>query len=238
MKNMLFAGVFGFFCLNAQAVTYDKREELAGVTLETGKESSTRYYRATTTKTFDGPLAALAEAVTTFTDKCNNGHKGKRKLTDKDVDCKFHVEELVETKSQRLEGEGERYLLSRNVYRRGSYAHHELAEVTKGKNSMGQDTVTVTLKMLTDDEARALGTVDLKTESDFTARSETYVLTDLSDKRTELRFELTTATEHWLLNKQLLVPQVFSSLSHGTTDVVKAMEDASTLDKRTIASHK
>jgi hypothetical protein len=152
MMNTMFACLLALSSLPALAVIYDTRDELSGVALESGKEESTRHYRATYSKTFDRPLVDVGRGITNFGDKCNNRYKGKRTLTDKDSDCKFHVEDLVESKVTKLSGENDRYLVARQIYNRGHFAHYELVQISEGKNDKGQKTVTISQRMLEDKE--------------------------------------------------------------------------------------
>ncbi|HXH76430.1 MAG TPA: hypothetical protein VNJ08_15770 [Bacteriovoracaceae bacterium] len=234
-----------FICLPLQAITYDKQEEINGVTLQTGKVEKTRHYEASYTHTYSIPVQVLKNSITNFSEKCNNKFKNKRKLTDVEMVCKFEVEQLIESLVIRDIGsnykkdpsEMERYLVARKVYRRGNYAHYDLVQVTEGKNDKGQNMVTITLNMLSDEEVGKYITPAFKKDSDFSKNSEVYSLTSIAPDKTELSYQFHAETEHWLLNKQLSVPQVFAYIGQNIKEKVQTL-DNSPEGKREVASHK
>src|SRR5688572_8305188 len=86
-----------FITFSAYTQTFDKTEELNGVSLKSNKEKAIRNYIATTDKVFAAPINLVANAITNFTEKCNNAYKDKRKFSPKDIDCKYHNENLIES---------------------------------------------------------------------------------------------------------------------------------------------
>lgn len=227
-----------FICLSLKAeVNFDKHDEINGVSLSTGKEDSTRHYKGLISKTFSHSLSEIKNNITNFTEKCNNDYKEKRTLTDESVDCKFHVDHLIESKIVKDLGNGS-LLIARHLYRRGTYSHHDLVSITEAKNERGQATVAITFTMLTDEEVSKHLETNFKKDSYFSKSSETYILTSLGNKSTQVNYQFHAETEHWLLNKELSVPQVFASISQDVNDMFKSVTEAIAPRDREVASHK
>lgn len=232
-----------FFALNSYSETVDKTEQLNGVSLKSSKEKAVRTFNAVTERTFPYPLTLVRKAVTNFTEKCNNAYKNKRKYSPKEVDCKYHNENLVETfivkdirNMEDFKGLSEFYLVGRQVYNRGSFGFYELATVRESVNEKNQKTVSVVLKMLDDAAVRLFTTPKFDKASAFDNSTATYTLTELAPNITSMTYEYTADTDHWLLNKEVSVPQVFASISKSVNDLVKTVEAESSLQKRELAS--
>ncbi len=235
------------FALGASAGTkMDKKETINGVHVESGKKDSSRHYRGSVTKTFPYGLASVKASVLNFNQKCNNSYKDRRKFTDKSADCKYHNENLVETivvkdiKQNgwtKESGEVERYLLGRRVYNRGEFGYYELVRMYEGKNSQDQKTITITQKMLNDKEAKLYTKVSFEKDSAFDEAGSTYVLTEISPNTTILSYEYHAETDHWILNKEVSVPQVFASISKSINDLLKTVDKESPIKSRELASN-
>lgn len=232
-----------FFAVNSYSQTVDKTEQLNGVSLKSSKAKATRTYNATTERTFPYPLSLVRKAVTNFTEKCNNSFKSKRKYSPKEIDCKYHNENLVETfivkdirQMEYFKGLSEFYLVGRQVYNRGSFGFYELATVRESVNEKNQKTVSVVLKMLDDADVRLFTTPKFEKSSAFDNSTSSYTLTELAPNITSMSYEYTADTDHWLLNKEVSVPQVFVSISKSVNDLVKTVEAGSSLQKRELAS--
>ena len=232
-----------FFAFNSYAGSVDKTEQLNGVSLKSSKEKAVRTFNAVTERTFPYPITLVRKAVTNFTEKCNNAYKDKRKYSPKDVDCKYHNENLVETfivkdirQMEYFAGLSEFYLVGRQVYNRGSFGFYELATVRESVNEKNQKTVSVVLKMLDDADVRLFTTPKFDKASAFDNSIATYTLTELAPNITSMTYEYTADTDHWLLNKEVSVPQVFASISKSVNDLVKTVEAESSLQKRELAS--
>ena len=233
--------------LGASAATkIDKKETINGVTVESGKEDSTRVYRGSITKSFPYPLTAVKSSVVNFEDKCNNKYKNRRQYGDKNRDCKYHNENLVETVTVRdINKEGwskeanevDRYVVGRQVYNRGSFGYYELVRVMEGKNEQNQKTLTIVLEMLDDSQAKTYIKPAFSKDSAFDKSLSLYVLTEISPKETTLTYAYEAETEHWVLNKEVSVPQVFASISKSINDLVKTVDAESSKVTRDLASN-
>ncbi len=228
---------------SAFAQTFDKTEELNGVSLKSGKESSIRSYVGSTEKTFPYPAAIVKKGITNFTDKCNNDYKSKRKFTDEKADCKYHNDHLVESflvtglrEMEHFKSFSEVYLVGRQVYNRGAFGYYEMVQVAEGMNEKKQKTITITLKMLDDAEVRLFTTPKFSRDSAFDKSFASFVLTEISPNQTHMAYEYSAETDHWILNKEVSVPQVFASISKSINDLVNTVEAASAVQKRELAS--
>lgn len=224
---------------------FDKNEQLDGVLLKSGKENSLRTYVGTIDKMFSFPMALVQKAVTGFADRCNNDYKSKRKYVSEDFECKYHSENVVETfvvkdinKSQILEGYSEFYILGRQVYNRSSSGFYELVTVKNSTNDKNQAVTTVVVKMLDDEEVRNFITPKFNQDSSFEETIGVFTLTAISPTETHLSYDYKASTKHWLLNKEILVPQVFASMSKNMNQLLKTVEEESSVQKRELASNK
>lgn len=233
-----------FFSFSAFCETeFDKTQELNGVSLKSGKEESVRTFLGSTEKTLSYPMELVKKGITNFTERCNNDYKGKRKFTQEDVDCKYHNENMVETfmvkdinQMHYFKDLSEAYLLGRLGYNRGLFGYYELVTVHEGMNDKNQKTVTISLRMLDDNEVKVFTTPKFSRDSAFEQTRTIFTLTQLSPNQTHLTFHYEAKTDHWLLNKEISVPQVFASMGKSINDLVDSVEMQSSYHKREVAS--
>jgi hypothetical protein len=232
------------FDLSAR-VKYDRKERQKDVSLASGKEDNVRSYHATTTKVLNYPLAVVKESILNFNDKCNNAFRKKRELTSHEYDCKYHNENLVESlvvKSlrqgtwQKDENEVERFVVARKIYNRGESGYYELVKIKEMNNVLKQKTVVIEEEMLTNDEARNYVSVKFKKESPFETSKIRFTLTEISPGKTELLYIYKGTTTHWVLNKEISVPQVFAGISKSINNLVSSIGTEAEVQTRSIAS--
>lgn len=223
--------------------TFDKIEELNGVELKSGKEDAVRSYVGSVQKTLPYSIDLVKKGVTNFTEKCNNTLKDKRKYTSEEVDCKYHNENIVETfvindfrKNNELNKYSETYLLGRQIYNRGAFGYYELVTVSEEVEEDNRKTVKITLRMLDDKEVSGYISPKFSRESAFDHSTSVFTLVQLSSQETQVRYEYSALTDHWLLNKEVSVPQVFVSISKSINDLLKTIEEESSIQKRQLAS--
>lgn len=243
----IFVCLATLIALYAQASTMkmDKVETINGVDLQSGKQDSVRTYQGHVSKVFRFPLEIVKKGVVNFTEKCNNKFKDKRKYTNKTLDCKYHNENLVESfvvrdlkpSFAKENGETERFLIGRLVYNRGNFGYYELVRFFDGVNSKGQRTFMIVQKMLEDKEVNQYISPKFEKESAFDRSTGVYTLTMLGPKETELTYDYKADTNHWILNKEVSIPQVFSSISKSINDLVKTVDAESNIQSRDLASH-
>jgi hypothetical protein len=233
--------------IQAFASTEDQQKEIInGVSVKSHKDDSTRTYMGEVTKSIPANLETVFKSIVNFDEKCNNAHKDRRKNTSKSTDCRYHNENVVETlilKKINLTGwtkepkEVDRYLLARRVYNRADFQYYELVRIYEDKNDKNQKTIKIVQTMMTDKEVNSYTKPLFEKDSAFNAVTSTYFLTEIESKKTELRYEYKADTEHWILNKEVSVPQVFSSISKGINDLLKAVDSESNKISRELASN-
>ncbi len=227
-------------------VKMEKKETINGITVETGKKDDVRVYQGTVSKTFPFNLTTVKNSIVNFNEKCNDSLKDKRQFTDKKIPCKYHNENLVETlivKDIKQTGwtkeanEVDRYILGRQVYNRGSFGYYELVRVFESVNAQNQKTIKIVTHMLSDKEVKAYISPKFEKDSAFDRSVSTYTLTEVSPNETTLAYSYNAETEHWILNKEVSVPQVFSSISKSINDLLKTVSAESAIQNRDLASN-
>jgi hypothetical protein len=230
---------------HAFALKIDKKEIIKGVQVQTGKEKGLRTYQGSITKTFAYPIDEVKKGITNFSEKCNNSYKDRRKFTDKTFQCKHHNENLIETfvirdipqsEEDKKAGEVEKFVLGRRIYNRGDFNHYELVQVIEGKNELNQKTLKIVQRMLTDGEVKNYTKPKFERESAFVKMISTYTLTEVSPTQTTLNYDYDSKTEHWLLNKEISVPQVFATISKSINVFMKTIETELVIQRRNLAS--
>lgn len=220
----------------------DKTEQLNGVDLVTVKEKSTRTYVGSLEKSLPYGVSVVMKGITNFADKCNNDFKDKRVFTAQE-DCKYFNENLIETvvlkdikRPEELNQFKESYLVGRKVYNRGEFGYYELVTVKEELNEKKQKVISIDLTMLDDKEVKNYTDLKIEKDSAFDSSLSSYRITEVSPTETLVRYEYSATTKHWLLNKELSVPQVFASISKSINILVKSIEDESSTLKREVAS--
>lgn len=244
-KILLLAGCLTTFTFSAHA-KMDKKETIKGVVVQSGKSNSTRYYSGSISKVFPYQLSMVKNSIVNFDQKCNNSFKERRQYTDKTTDCKYHNDNLVETivikdiKTsgwKKEAGEIERYILGRRVYNRGNFGYYELVKILEGHNEQNQKTLTIVQTMLSDKEAKTYINPSFERDSAFDEATATFQLTEVNNRETEVQYQYNAETEHWVLNKEVSVPQVFSSISKSINDLFKTVDAESVVQSRDLASN-
>ena len=224
---------------------YDRKERQKDVSLASGKVDDVRSYHATTTKVLNYPIFTVKDSIMKFGDHCNNAYRKKRELTPVEHDCRYHNENLIESlvvKSLRAgtwmkeENEVERFVVARKVYNRGENGYYELVKIKETANALKQRTIVIEQEMLTNDEARNFVSVRFKKDSPLETSKIRYTLTEIAPGKTELRYLYKATTKHWVLNKELSVPQVFASISKSINNLVATIGVESETQTRAIAS--
>lgn len=228
------------------ATKMEKKETINGVSVQTGKDNSVRIYQGFITKTYPFKIETVKNSVVNFQEKCNNSMKDRRQFTDKNISCKYHNENLVETIVEKNiktsgwtkePGEVERYILGRLVYNRGSFGYYELVKIIEGKNEQNQRTIKIVSKMLSDQEVRTYINPKFEKDSAFDDSVSSFTLTASGPNETTMSYQYSAETEHWILNKEVSVPQVFSSISKSINDLLKTVSAEAAVQNRELASN-
>ncbi|MBY0515612.1 MAG: hypothetical protein K2P81_01800 [Bacteriovoracaceae bacterium] len=232
---------FSFFIVfsvaHATEVKFDKHDKLHGVTVESGKTEKTRVYRGYFERKVEANLETVKASITNFAEKCNDAYKSRREWISKDQHCMFKNENLVETREEKnlLKTAPQTYVLSRHGYNRGTFQYQELVQETVRKDESNRNVVEIRQVMLSEKEAKDWVKDPIKNNSVFDRMTGVFVLTELSNNETEIKYEYRAETTHWLLNKEVTVPQVFASMGKGIQDLWVSIEGKS-LPQRNVAT--
>lgn len=222
----------------------ERTDEIDGVKLESGKIDSTRFYRGIVSKTYPYSIDQVRASVMNFDERCNNEFKSKREFSDKTKDCKFHNDNLVESvitrdinsNYKKEQNEVDRMVIARRVYNRGSFSYNELVTVYEYKNNENKKVIKIVQNMLEDSEAKKYTKPLVKKDTAFDATTGTFVLTEVSPNETKMDYIYNSETTHWILNKEVSVSQVFSSISKSLNDLLEIVDKESSSYSRDLAS--
>lgn len=210
---------------------FTKIETINAVEVKSGKVSDGRVYEGEMSKKFPYSIETVLDSVINFTEKCNNSYKKKRKYTSDKVDCKYHNENLIETFiikeiKNKIHGPDviDSFIMGRLVYNRGTFGHYEIITINKTHNSHKQQVITVNGKMLTDDEVKKYTEPKFTKNSAFDKTEWKFNLIQLSEKETLLTYTYSAWTNHWILGKEISVPQVFETMSRNINDLIRSVE--------------
>ncbi len=240
---MIFTALISFDI--SAKMKFDRKERQKEVSLATGKEDNLRSYQGTTSRVLNYPILIVRDNVLSFNERCNNAFRKKREYTPIEHDCKYHNENLIESVVYRElrqgtwkkeENEVERFVVGRKIYNRGESGYYELIKVKESMNMLKQRTIVIETEMLTNDEARNFVSVKMKKDSPFESAKARYTLTEIAPGKTEFRYLYKAATAHWVLNKELSVPQVFASIRKSINNLVYSIGTGAEDQLRAMAS--
>lgn len=233
----LFCGVIA---LSAFARDYkiERKDNLHGVTVETGKQDKVRMYRATFSRTVAAPLEVVRAGIINFEQKCNNSFATKRVWTAKNQKCAFKNENIVEVRAEKdlIQTLPDHSIYSRHGYNRGAFFYQELVTETKEVDSQNRPVLVIKQEMLSEKEAAKWVKQTIENTSAFKTMTGVFKLTALSANETQVDYTYSTETTHWLLNKEVTVPQVFAGMGQGLKDLWVSIEANATQGERHIAS--
>jgi hypothetical protein len=222
---------------------YDKTEVANGIELKSGKKKDTRIYLGRIEKKIPFPIEIVKSSVTNFSQKCNNEYKAQRKYSSTKEDCKYHNDNLIETFvvnpikiNRALKNFTQAYVLGRRIYNRGNYGYYELVTIQEEINVNKQKTIKIIARMLKDEEVKSYISPQFKRESVFNESKNLFILTQISPTETKFEYEYSASTKHWILNKEVSTPRVFSSMGKSIKDLMKSVEDESSLLKKALVS--
>ena len=232
--------------ISLSSMAADKSEKIGGVNFESNKEGDIRTYEAKTTKEFAHPVQTVRKAITNFANKCNNEYKDKRKFSSLTSDCKFHNANFIETfyvtalkqKTYPREiGETQRFLMGRRAYNRGEFGYYEIVKIFESKNDKGLTTIKIVQEMLDNEQVAIFTEPKFSRESAFDKSKTTFTLTEIEPMKTLVTYSYQAQTTHWVLNKELSIPQVFASINQSVKDLLTTVDQESQI-YRTLASEK
>ncbi len=234
---MLFSTLFLLTGLSAAAVQVDgitlaHEKKIKNVDLSSAKVDSTRIIRGHMMKEIPASIEVVKQAIINFDEKCNNEFKNRRKHTDKTKDCKYSNKNLVESvivKKTNYSGpkepnEVERYVVTRYIYNRGAFAQNDLMVVFEYQNAAKEKVFEIKQYMLSDDESKKYLDNPVKRESAFKEAYGHFVVTAKGPSKTLFEYEYIGKTDHWFLNKDVMIGQVYDSVALGIADLFYSVE--------------
>jgi hypothetical protein len=154
-----------------------------------------------------------------FDQRCNNEYIDKRKLTDKNIKCKYHNGNVVENfihrdlkKYEKEKDEIDRIMISRRIYNREEFSQTDIVKVYQYQKD-GRKVIKITMEMLNEDDAKKFITTKVKTESAFNKAYGVFLLTELAPNKVELEYTYSSRTDHWLINKSIAAGEVFENMA-------------------------
>lgn len=232
--KILFVSFFFLVSLTHESLAESEisKAVIDGVTLKSSKEGAVRSYQGSIERNFPFPIEIIKASITNFSDRCNNEHRQMRKHTAQEYNCKHHNDHFIETfvikdiKPQESFKEfNETYVLGRRAYNRSLLSYHELVQIKEEKNNQKLKSIIIQLKMLSDSDVQKIINPQFKNESAFDESASTFTLTLISENETKLKYTYKASTDHWLLNKEVSVQQVFASVSKSLNTLFKSVQD-------------
>jgi len=202
------------------------------IQLKSGKKNSVRFYRGIRDKEVLDSIQNVFKSVTNFADRCNNEYKERRKLTNKNTNCKYPNGNLIESvihksttsKYAKEENEVDRYVIERRIYNRQSWSHVDLVKVFHEKDEKGRKVIRIAQTMLSEKDSKKYLSKPVDTESVFMKAIGIYTLTEISDHKTLITYQYTSETDHWLLNKSVSVSKVFESMAKSIDSLMVSIQ--------------
>jgi len=204
--------------------------------LTSGKDGDSRVYKLTKEATLKSNLKDVIKSITIYGEKCNAEFKDKRELISKDKNCKYHNDNLIETKKHVMMDKpfDKFFVLERRIYNRELFSNVDMVTVKKMQNG----TIEINQRMLTDKESKRYIDNPVKRESVFQKTSAKYILTKIDKNTTKVDYTYTMVTDHWLLNKSIAASRVFDSMAEGTELLFSSIQSEIRLHKREVATVK
>jgi hypothetical protein len=209
----------------------DEKEVVDGVSMRTGKHKKVRMYEGHNIKEYSAPIAQVVKSVMDFESRCNNKFKRKRKVVSKDFNCRNYNKNIIETirvtdiKDKSLEkNEIQKFILKRFIYNRTTFRHNELVRVYKYKNKKKQTTYKITQTMLSDKESKKYLEDPISKDSAFILTKGEFIITEVAPNKTTFDYKYTSKTDHWLLNKSMVVSEFFENMSKGINRLFNVIE--------------
>jgi hypothetical protein len=216
-----------FLFLSLTIFAEPRKESIKGVELSSYKKKDERIYRGEMKKNILQDIEKVKLGIINFDQKCNNKYKSKRKFLNKENDCIYHNENLIETvvkedikKNFNFDkDEQKRYILLRHIYNRGTYSSYDLAQEYKFLNEKKQPTIKIVLTMMQEKEVKDYMDLILPVNSAFKKTISTFTLTQVAPNHTEVLYQYEAYTDHWILSKEISVSQVFDSISRNFNEL-------------------
>jgi hypothetical protein len=231
MKYFVFFTMISFYCF-AQT-----KRTIGGVRLSSHWEGETKVFSAEVEMIYEADLKTVAEGIENFDEKCNNEYRSKRKKMKWDDKCLYFNKNLVEAikihnfnkdalKTDDLSPE---YLVWRNIYNRGSFAHYDVI-----KKKTTPEVMIISHEMINPEVIGKVLPKPTRIKSAFDYMKGTYKLIKVAENKTKVKYRYESKTSHWFLVRDFVEENVFENMSAGTIQALKTITKAVERNSRSL----
>ncbi|MBH47354.1 MAG: hypothetical protein CME71_04195 [Halobacteriovorax sp.] len=235
--------VFPIIALGANpiidGVELGKEEKIKDVIVRSAEKSDSRIYLANYNAVFNGSFDKALSYVLDFPKRCNNSYRKERKLTEKDFECIYHNDNLIESqiiKDLKVKDENpnivDRFVVKRRIWNKGLHSYNDLVTVTKETPKENEvRRLTVSYRLLKDDESKKLIDDPVPFNNAFYYTMGTYRMAETKDGKVTVEYSYETKTDHWFLTSSMIQGSIYSSIANGTRYAVDGIQGALTNGK-------
>ncbi len=231
---MKFFVIFTMISFNCFAQT---KKTIGDVRLSSHWEGETKVFTAEVEMTYEADLETVAKGIENFDEKCNNEYRSKRKMMKWEDKCLYFNKNLVEAvkiskfnkEALKTDDLNPAYLVWRNIYNRGSFAHYDVIKKKKSDNEM-----IISHEMVNPKIIEKVLKKPTRISSAFDFMKGTYKLIKLSENKTKVEYRYESKTSHWFLVRDFVEENVFENMSAGTTQALKTITKAVERNSRSL----
>lgn len=199
--------------------------------LSSGKKDDTRFYRIVKTTYFDSSAKHVMKFALNFNLRCNNNLRDLRVLNSKDFNCPLSSDGMIESQIirkvnsyQKFPHEIDRFIVQNRIKKRGEFFTHVDLVTVYEKKENNFKTYIVHVKMLEDTESIKYFDKAIKRNSVFKNAETIFTFSEQEDHRTKLVYDYKSETDHWLLNKSIVISRFFEGMLNSTERIIRAIE--------------
>lgn len=204
-------------------VPLNEEKKIKDVLIHFGEKDDMRLYYAFYNTHFAGDMEKALEFVINFPNRCNNSYRKERKFLEKDFNCPFHNENLIETqivrelkKKEEVPGMIDQFVLKRRIWNKGLHTYNDLVTIKKIPTKEGElKAVEVTYRLLTDEESKSFIDNPVPFDNAFFYTVGTYRLAQTKDGKIDVQYSYATKTDHWFLTSGMVQGSIHSSIATG-----------------------
>lgn len=220
MKFFVFLTMISFTCF-AQT-----KKTIGNVRVSSHWEGEHKVFMAEIEMIYEAGIETVAKGIENFDEKCNNEYRSKRKKMKWEDKCLYHNKNLVEAvkihdfnkASFENDAVPAHYLVWRNIYNRGTFAHYDVI-----RKKVNKDKITISHEMIDPDKIEKVLKNPKRVVSAFDKMKGTYQLFKISENKTKVKYNYISKTDHWLLTKDFIEENVFENMSNGTNQAFRTI---------------
>lgn len=220
-------------------VELGKEEKIKDVQVLSAEKGDSIIYLANYKAEFSGSFDTALKYVLDFSQRCNNSYKKERKLTEKNFECAYHNDNLIESQIVRdlkikdeTPGLVDRFVVKRRIWNKGLHSYNDLVTVKELKPGTNEKRkMVVSYRLLKDDESKSLIDNPVPFDNAFYYTVGTYRMSETKDGKITVNYSYETKTDHWFLTSSMVQGSIYSSLANGTRYAVDGIQGALTSGK-------